>query len=569
MPKAAQAAAAEQDAIAQAVQAGLALHRRGLIDDAERLYAGILKLVPDHFDALHLSGVARQQRGDSAEAARLIGAALKVRADSADALGNYGQALLDLRRLDEALSSFDASLTIAPDHLHARLGRAATLIKLSHFTEALVDADYALRLDPKNHAALSRRAYALSALGRHAEAVAAYDAALAVAPSDPAALCNRGYCQEMLGDKQAALASYDAALALAPAFVTALVNRANTLVDLQREEEAAAGYEAALSAAPDHADARFKLGITRLRLRDFARGWPDYDWRWRTAEFVPMQRGYPCPVWQGQRIDGALLVWSEQGLGDQILFAGMLPELFGRAGSVVLDIEARLIPLFARSFPALQFHARQPQLYAGAADAQIPLGSVGRYLRTGEAAFPDRAQGYLAADQARTASLRARLADGRRLVGLSWRSRNPKFEQAKSAALREFEPLLRRPDCRFVDLQYGDTFAEREAIEREFGVRIEQLADIDNTADIDGLAALIAACDLVVTVSNTTAHLAGALGKETFVLVPFGHGRMWCWFNAGDSSPWYPQVRLWRQQQGQAWTEVVGAIAKDMPASPP
>ena len=128
--------------------------------------------------------------------------------------------------------------------------------------------------------------------------------------------------------------------------------------------------------------------------------------------------------------------------------------------------------------------------------------------------------------------------------------------------MRDFEALLRLPNCRFIDLQYGDTSEERAAVERELGVRVENLPDIDNKEDIDGLAALISACDRVVTVSNTTAHLAGALGRDTTVLLPAGHGRPWYWFKDRADSPWYPTVRLTRQAAGQPWAEVAAQVAE-------
>ena len=167
-------------------------------------------------------------------------------------------------------------------------------------------------------------------------------------------------------------------------------------------------------------------------------------------------------------------------------------------------------------------------------------------------------------DPARTAQLRERLHDGRRIVGLSWKSQNPRFEKAKSARLTDFEAVLRQPGCRFVDLQYGDTRADVDAVAREFGVRVEHLDDIDNNNDIDGLAALMAACDMVATVSNTTAHLAGALGRPAWVFVPYGHARLWYWFKERGDSPWYPRLRVRRQVSGQSWAELIGASARDI-----
>jgi ADP-heptose:LPS heptosyltransferase len=137
---------------------------------------------------------------------------------------------------------------------------------------------------------------------------------------------------------------------------------------------------------------------------------------------------------------------------------------------------------------------------------------------------------------------------------------------SKSARLADFEPLLRLPDCRFVDLQYGDTSEERAALARDLGIMVERLGDIDNTNDLDGLAALMSACDVIVTVSNTTAHLAGALGRPTFVMVPHGYARIWYWFHDRSQSPWYPRVAIRRQQSGQPWADVVAAVTREVPA---
>jgi hypothetical protein len=154
--------------------------------------------------------------------------------------------------------------------------------------------------------------------------------------------------------------------------------------------------------------------------------------------------------------------------------------------------------------------------------------------------------------------------DERLVVGLSWRSSNKKLEKAKSAALHVFEPLLKLPNCRFVDLQYGDTAAERDAVARDIGVRVEHLDDIDNMNDIDGLSALITACDLVVTVSNTTAHLCGALGKETYVLVPYGQARMWYWFHDRTDNPFYPDIKIRRQAKTHDWPSLMAPLADEI-----
>src|SRR5262249_22063152 len=148
---------------------------------------------------------------------------------------------------------------------------------------------------------------------------------------------------------------------------------------------------------------------------------------------------------------------------------------------------------------------------------------------------------------------------------------NPEIGGAKTALLTDFELLFRLPNTRFIDLQYGDTFAERQALDRDAGVVVEHVDEIDNTNDIDALAALITACDVVVTVSNTTAHLAGALGKATFVFVPYGSARLWYWFATRDDSAWYPRVHIARQSESQIWAQLFAqaapAIARSIESS--
>jgi ADP-heptose:LPS heptosyltransferase len=246
----------------------------------------------------------------------------------------------------------------------------------------------------------------------------------------------------------------------------------------------------------------------------------------------------------------------------------MIPELTRRADQVVVEIEPRLAGLFARSFPDAEIVAMQRELYTGPIAAHEPIGGLLRYLRPGFDAFPRWEQGYLLPDQDRVRALRSRLsADGRRVIGLSWISRNKKFERNKSAQLRDFAPLLRLPNCRFIDLQYGNTEAVRAAVQRELGVSVERLHDIDTMNDLEGLAALVAACDSVLTVSNTTAHLAGAVGAPTWVMVPFGRGHLWYWFVDRPQSPWYPRVQVAFQRPGRSWLELVAAITPAIAAA--
>jgi hypothetical protein len=304
-----------------------------------------------------------------------------------------------------------------------------------------------------------------------------------------------------------------------------------------------------------------------MELGRLAEGGPHHERRWEQDDIRKAMRTYSQPRWRGEQVPGTLLVWGEHGLGDEILYASLIEDLRKRCSSLVLEVEPRLIALFQRSFPDVTVVARGEALYSGAIDAHSPAGSLAQYLRPDRDAFPRDPVPFLRADEARTRDLRTRLTtDSRPVVGVSWRSGNPIAGKSKTAQLGEFEALLRLPDVRFVDLQYGETAAERDAVEQELGVRVERLDDIDNTNDIDGLAALMAACDAVVSVSSTTVHLAGALGRPTWVMTPFGHGRIWYWFRDGDQSPWYPRVYVRRQALGQSWADLMPGVTSQVAA---
>jgi tetratricopeptide (TPR) repeat protein/ADP-heptose:LPS heptosyltransferase len=479
---------------------------------------------------------------------------------------NRGAALIDLGRDAEAVDSFARATTLAPEFAEAHYNYGNALVKLERHVDAIASYDRALALKPDYVDALNNRANALNQLARLPEALAGAEAALSLAPEHNGALVTRSVLLRKLRRSAEALASCERALALKPDDIDALTVRADLLTDLQRFDEAITTLDRIVALEPDNVAAKWNKSVICLGLGRFQEGWPLYEHRWAGATgLVP--RGYAQPRWNGGRVDGALMIWGEQGLGDEILHASMLPDVLARTPSVVFEVEPRLAPLFARSFPSVTVIACQRELYAGKVDAQEPLASLGRFLRRSWQDFPRRDRGYLVAETVRAQALRQRLANGgRRVIGLSWVSKAPVGGASKSARLADFEPLLRLPNCRFVDLQYGDTSEERAALARDLGIMVERLGDIDNTNDLDGLAALMTACDAVITVSNTTAHLAGALGRPTFVMVPHGYARIWYWFHDRSQSPWYPRAEVRRQQSGQPWADVVATMAGEVSA---
>lgn len=544
--------------------AGLALYEQGDFYQAEIKFREALTLVPDRLSTImNLSNALIKQ--NKIEAAReLCQKALALDEGATEAWITLGLTYHAQSRHDDAIANFDKALAIDPNHAAAWNNKGTALSELGQPDAALACFDHALRIKTDFAEAHSNRARALKELARLNDALDSCDLAITLNPGLAEAHNNRGHILQTLGRREDALASYERAIELSPDYAEAHNNRGNLLQELARSHEAIDSYCRAIQIKPDYPEAHFNLALCYLGTGDFARGWPEHEWRWQSAlirkRHAVIDTRY-APDWDGTALHGTLLVLPEQGVGDEIFYSGMLHDLRSRVQSVTVCVDPRLAKLYERSFADITFVSRTSLTPGTDFAAQVYMGSLGRYFRCNNAALENVKVPYLRADQHRVSALRARIKHGGRLVcGVSWVSKNKDFGADKSLCLENLEPLLRLPGVDFVDLQYGNTSAEQSALRAATGLALTRIAEIDNFNDIDGLAALIAACDVVVTVSNTTAHLAAALGKPTLVMLPFTTGLLWYWHVGRDDSPWYPSVRLFRQQQSGDWSGVIRQV---------
>ena len=513
-----------------------------------------LAITPGSVEAWNNRGNVLKRLGRDAEALASFERALSIRPDDANALNNRGTTLNKLGRHDEAVAVFVPLVGRDPHNMGTRFNLANALAASKRHEEALAQYQDVIARSPGHVDAYMGAGAALQALQRYTEALKTYERVLAFSPALAEAHDNVGVVLYELGRYGEALAHARKAVELKPDLVSAQYNLATTLQTIEQYDEALTHFDRTLALEPGHAKASWNKGLLYLNTGHIAEGWSFFERRFDASISTSLRRHPSVTEWDGDKLDGTLLVWGEAGLGDQILAASMAAELSGKATSIVLQPEPRLVKLFSRSFPGIQISAEPPPRF----DAHVACGSLGRHLRQDWGAFPTREQGYLLPDRALVQRLRARVtAGGGAAVGLSWRSVNPILGREKSASLADFGPVLQLPGLRFVDLQYGDTGEERDVIAGALGIRIEHLEDVDNTNDLDSLAALAAACDLVLTVSNTTAHLAGAVGAQTLVFVPTGPARLWYWFRGHERSPWYPHVHVRHQALGQSWRDLI------------
>jgi len=539
----------------------LAIQKDGDFSGAEILYRKALALAPDRPSILNNLAVVLQLQGKHMESLGCSERLLDMNERDASAWMNRGNAEAGLKLLPQALASYDRALEITPDYADALVNRASALAMSHRQGEALDDLQRALEIVPDHLEARINRAGVLVDLHRPEEALADYQRCLEREPENAKILSSLGNALLEAGKVQEALTACERAVALDPGYADAFQNRGNVLRDLRRYPEALQDYARAQVLAPAQPGAYWNEALCRLLVGDFEHGWTHYAKGWDAG-----QRGrhpsFAQPAWNGACVDGTLLAWGEQGIGDQILHCSMLDRLRAFAQHLVVAVDPRLIPLFKRSFADIEFISLADLEKTAGFAAQVALGDLGAYFRRQPEHFPGNRTAYLCADFTRAGELRQRLkADGKFRCGISWRSANSRLGKFKSLALADFADVISIPGVQCVDLQYGDTSEERLALKKSRGLEVIHVDDIDNFSDIDGFAALIDACDMVVSVSNTTVHLAGALGKPTAVLLPYAQGRIWYWHEGGQTSPWYPACRLYRQPAIGEWGQVMTAVA--------
>jgi tetratricopeptide (TPR) repeat protein len=480
-----------------------------------------------------------------------------------DALTGLARALRLTGRATEAEGRTREALLHAPALLAPRLELAAVLKAQDRIDEAIAEYRKLLASHGGSPAVWCSLGLALHLEAEYEEAVASLSRALELDPDFAEAQHNLGLALRELGDIEGAIAAFRRALALKPGLLATHGALAHALRDLGRIDEALAEYDWVLADRPQDGDALLNRAYAFLMRGEYARGWDEYEKRIAAGGFAP--RPFPLPQWDGGPTGGKrVLVVGEQGLGDEIMFASCIPDLIAREGSCVIECNARLASLYARSF-GVPVRGGGKQDDAGWIQAhpdlgwQIQVGSLPRLFRREPAGFVAGAPGFLKADPARAADWRARfdtLGAGWK-IGISWRGGGPRTRgRLRSMALSELAPLCRLPGFRVVSLQHGDPEPELARCRHDNGMVVA--AWPGTGADLDGLAAMIAGLDLVVTIDNTVAHLAGALGKPVWIMIP--RGAEWRYGCGGETMPWYPSARLFRQEAA-GWPGVIARVA--------
>lgn len=536
-------------------------HAQGRIDEAERAYRAVLEQDEGDERALRFLGLLMAQREELADAlSGLPSDGARVASRPGDAAYHTAVACAALRRADDGIAACRKALGEDPAHAPALVLLARLLRGQDQVDEAVALARRAIRAIP-TAMAYTELGLALAHQQRVVDAVPALTRAIELAPLESQLHLSLGNVLMSIGELQLATDRFTRALELEPGSGGVENNLAICAMGMGRFRAAVRAEERALELEPDNIRFRYNLAFALLGEGELPRGWEAFDHGFEAGGRTP-HRTFDAPVWDGRPLpDGTLMVWREQGVGDEIRLASCYRDVLDRAGSVILETDPRLVRLFTRSFPQATVRAQGTGPAEPDFDAHCAAGSLPRHLRPTLASFP-RHEGYLVPDaglRARFAARLAALGPGLK-VGVSWRSMRLDVGRLYHyTTLEEWAPVLGTPGVQFVNLQYGpedQLDAELDALADRTGLTLARWDDVDYTDDFESVAALIAELDMVIGVGTTPALLGGALGRPVWQLAlpdPLALGT--------GHYPWLPSLRRYPRPWNASWAGAMERIA--------
>jgi len=535
---------------------GVALLRLGRDQEALLSFDTAIALNANDAESFAQRGNAMRQIGRFSEAVADYDKAIALKPDFAVVWNNRGFTLNSLDRLDEALASIDKALALNPEYAVAHNMRGLVLHNLKRPKDALASYDRAIALKQNDANVHLNRGAALHELERYEEALASYDRALVLKPDFAAALYARGNTMKSAGRYEEALASYDRAVALEPDFAEAFYDRGFVLMEMKRPDDAIASYDRAIALKPEYPEAIASRGMCKLAVGRAKEGWQEHEYRWQVKTHCELDAPPGTPVWRGEDLRGrSFLVCAEGGLGDIIQFSRYLPVLAGRGAAVSFQVPQKMHALLAGLPGGIRFIAQ-----ASANDKfDFCCGAMGlpEHLddNLGNIPFPTP---YLSIDAVRAERWRKQLGDVGFKIGISWQGTRWRGGTAGIAGrgmpLLEFFPLAQIPNVRLISLQMNEGVDQLGFLPE--GMRVETLGDDFDSGPqaFADTAALMPMLDLVITCDTSLAHVAGALGRPTWIALQFVPD--WRWLLEGSTSLWYPTVRLFRQPRRSDWKSV-------------
>tara|TARA_B100001063_G_scaffold48136_1_gene41955 strand:- start:192 stop:1991 length:1800 start_codon:yes stop_codon:yes gene_type:complete len=566
---------------------------------AEKLAKSIINKYPEHVYAWKILAAVQEQTGRIDEALKANQKALTIKPGDPEIHLCLGNNFNQLGNLGESELFYKKAISLKPDYIQAYYNLGFILKKMQKLDEAVIIYEKLIEINPNFAQGYNSLSLILKELGQFEKAIINFKKAIAFKPNYPQALFNLGVTLRDTGQKEEALENFKKAVFLKPdysrahnllgvtlvelgrhdealenfklcflsdpSYAEAYNNMGNTLKELGRFDESINNYKKAIEINPDYAEGYNNLGRALMLRKKFEKAFELMEWRLKLEElnFEPLDT--PKPRWN-RNSNHKVFLLREQGIGDIIMFSSMIPELNSNVEKVVFECDQKLVSLFKRSFPKnISYVIDRNEISYGDYDSHIPIGSLPLHFRKNLIDFQNTSSGWLQADMEIVDTIRKNLTKNKSkiIIGISWKT----ISLLTQSHLRniELEVLLKplkKLDASFVNLQYGEVSEEISSLKIDLGIEVLEIPGIDLYNDIDGLASVISACDYVISIDNVTPHLAGALGVNTKLLLPFIADDRWG--TETNKSYLYESIDIYRQSVYGDWSKPLAEMAKDL-----
>ena len=538
---------------------GTALSDKGDFEGAIESYKHALKIKPDYLGAYYNMGSVMKDKGDFEGAIESYKQALRIKPDYASAYNNMGNALSSKGDLAEAIESYKQAIRIKPDFAGAYNNMANAMKNKGDLVEAIESCKQALKIKPDYADAYYNMANAMKDKGDLAEAIESYKQALKIKPNYASAYYNMGNALNEKGSPEAAIDSYKQAIKIQPNYADAYSNMGIALTDKGDVEAAIDSYKQALKIKPNFADAYYNFSLLYLLLGDLDKGFKYYEWRLKMIKERPVTPARTNLIWDGeQSLNGKhFVVYEEQGLGDIIQFCRYLPVLEQKGANVTFKVKSNLHALLRTLDSKTSLNTSLPE--ENKIDFESPLMSLPYLLKTSWKLIPITSP-YLYADQSKVATWGEKLSKDSFKVGICWQGGTTKIDVGRSFSLSLFEGISKIPNVQLISLHKG----EGEGQTTNIGFDLTTLGsgfDAGQDAFLD-TAGVMMNCDLIITSDTSVAHLAGALGRPTWVALQYVPASFW--MLERPDSLWYPTMTLFRQKSRGDWVGVFDTIEQNL-----
>ena len=494
-------------------------------------------------DAHYLLALALTQHKNYTEAFLEIEKALKINKNKIEFIIFKGNLNREVKNYEQALLSFQIALKINRKNTDALYWTAVTMYQMGQKNSALNIINNAISIEESSKFKLLK-VKCLEDLNLFKEALIEYNSILEKNPLEIKALLGKGDLLRRMFKYELALEFANIAMKIESKNINCYLLKSVIYKDMQNIEESLNVLNEGLYIKPNSEQANFNKSIILLQSGKLKKGWELYEWRWKVAEWTSVPLSTSKPAWNGEK-DVVLYIWPEQGIGDEVMFASIFNDLKKDVDNLIIKIDYRLMAIYERSFPNINFVSSNKEVNDRDYDFHLPIGSLPKFYRNNLTDFNDKNNGYLKTNKLIECNLRHYFTKyaNKRKIGISWKSKNPLSGMKRSAELEDVIKYINDNEAVFVNLQYGDVKSEIEEIQKK-GYIIINIEEIDNMKDIDGLLSLINLCDEIVSIDNSTVHFAGAIGKKTEVLMH--ESADFRWEMQGNTSKWYKSLSLKR-----------------------